>query len=114
MATMAELVERIPEHERDCVREMAESVLFMRGKLEETRRDIASQKLVIPYDNGGGQSGIRANPAFGEYQKMLRTYTATLIELRGILAKAGKDEAKAADNPLAKILAEAESVIANA
>ena len=94
MSSMSELADKLPEHEREHVRELAENVLFMRGKLEETRRDIAGQKLVIPYDNGGGQTGIRANPAFGEYQKLLRTYTATLSELRDMLEKSPKPEAK--------------------
>lgn len=93
MPSMSELVDRLPEHERDHVRELAEDVLFMRGKLAETRRALENSAVVIPYDNGGGQTGIRANPAFGEYQKLLRTYTATLAELRGIIGAAEKPKA---------------------
>ncbi len=85
MASMSELAEKLPEHEREHVRELAEDVLFMRRKLEESREGLKDQKIVIPYDNGGGQVGIRANPAFGEYQKLLNMYKATFAALRDLL-----------------------------
>ena len=117
MTTTKGLVDKLPDHERGDVRELAENVLFMRAKLKETRRDIAKQKLVIPYDNGGGQTGIRANPAFGEYQKMLNSYRLALSDLRGILAplaKAEQDDGAQESNPLADILDEANRVLADA
>lgn len=54
---------------------------FMRAKLAETREALADQEVVMPYDNGGGQSGIRANPAFGEYEKLNASYLRTLAAL---------------------------------
>lgn len=54
---------------------------FMRIKLAETREALADQEVVMPYDNGGGQSGIRANPAFGEYEKLSASYLRTLAAL---------------------------------
>ena len=106
MATLAELADRLPEHEREHAHELALDVLFMRGKLEETRAGIAKQQVVIPYDNGGGQVGIRANPAFAEYQKLLKSYTAAFNELRGLL----ESKAKTADDtpkkkPVVNVLA---------
>jgi hypothetical protein len=109
-----DLCEKVPEHEREHVCEIAENVLFMRRKLAETRKALNNQAIVIPYDNGGGQVGIRANPAFGEYQRLLRSYTTELETLRGILASAAKAEEEPKSNPLMDILAEAEKVIANA
>ena len=65
-----------------------------------------NQSVVIPYDNGGGQVGIRANPAFGEYQKLLRSYTATFDELRGLLeSQAAKDDGKPKSKPVVNVLA---------
>ena len=110
--TYADLAERLPEADREHVRELAENVLFMRAKLEETRHGIARQQVVIPYDNGGGQTGIRANPAFKEYENLLKAYTHALVELRGLLDSASHDEE--ADSPLKRILAEAEQVLVDA
>ena len=106
MATLAELADKLPEHEREHAHELALDVLFMRGKLEETRAGLRDQSVVIPYDNGGGQVGIRANPAFGEYQKLLRSYTATFDELRDLLeSQAAKDDGKPKGKPVVNVLA---------
>lgn len=112
MSTYAELAEKLPEHDRAHVRELAENVLFMRAKLEETRKGIARQQVVIPYDNGGGQTGIRANPAFKEYENLLKAYTRALTDLREMLIPVARSEE--VDNPLMRILAEAEQVLADA
>ena len=85
MSGYDELLAKIPKHEQDDVRELAESVLFMRRKLEESRLAMESEPIVIPYDNGGGQAGIRANPAYSEYEKLMKCYTSTLSTLREIL-----------------------------
>lgn len=90
MATYAELAENLPEHEREHVMSLANDVLFMRRKLAEARADLDGESIVIPYDNGGGQSGIRANPAFAEYEKLLKSYTQAYDALKDALGKAGK------------------------
>ena len=66
---------------------------FMRSKLEETRKALKGQSVVIPYDNGGGQVGIRANPAFAEYERLGRAYHATLRALAEI--DGGRKQGKA-------------------
>lgn len=65
--------------------ELAESVLFMAGKLKEARESMKAEGLVIPYDNGGGQSGIRENPHFTAYEKLMATYTKSLRQLTEII-----------------------------
>lgn len=57
---------------------LAEDVIFMAGKLKEARKALAKEDLVIPYDNGGGQSGIRENPAFIAYEHLLGSYNKAL------------------------------------
>ena len=69
--------------------ELAESVLFMEKKLEETRAAIIDQPLVIEYDNGGGQSGIRENPSFVSYEKLFASYSKGLKELMEIVEASG-------------------------
>ena len=67
--------------------ELAESVLFMADKLEESRKAMKDEALIIPYDNGGGQSGIRENPHFTAYEKLVTTYTKSLRQLTEIIEK---------------------------
>lgn len=65
--------------------ELAESVLFMAGKLKEAREAMKDEELIIPYDNGGGQSGIRENPHFTAFEKLMATYTKSLRQLTEII-----------------------------
>lgn len=67
--------------------ELAESVLFMADKLEESRKAMKDEALIIPYDNGGGQMGIRENPHFTAYEKLVTTYTKSLRQLTEIIEK---------------------------
>ena len=71
------------------VLELAESVLFMQHKLEETRELIKDEPLVIEYDNGGGQSGIRENPSYVSYEKLFATYSKGLNALMEIINQNG-------------------------
>ena len=66
---------------------LAESVLFMASKLTETRIQIQREPLVIEYDNGGGQKGIRENPSFVAYEHMLTAYNKSLRQLTEIIDK---------------------------
>lgn len=72
--------------------ELAESVLFIASKLEESRKAMEHEPLVVPYDNGGGQTGIRENPHFAAYEKLLNTYTRSLDQLSKIVASGKQTE----------------------
>ena len=67
--------------------ELAESVVFMAAKLEESREAMKNEPIVIPYDNGGGQAGIRENPHFTAYEKLMTTYNKSLRQLTEIVEK---------------------------
>ena len=84
--------------------ELAEAVVFMAEKLEESREALKYEKLVVPYDNGGGQTGIRENPHFTAYEKLLTTYNKSLRQLTEIVEKGAP--AKSAS----KIMAELTSI----
>ena len=64
---------------------LAEQVIFMSKKLKESKAGLRDQAIVIPYDNGGGQTGIRENPAFTAYEKLLAAYTKSLTALRDVI-----------------------------
>ena len=67
--------------------ELAESVLFMAKKLEESRAIMEDEPLVIEYDNGGGQCGIRENPHYTAYEHLLTSYNKALRQLTEIVEK---------------------------
>lgn len=62
----------------DDLRELEAQADFLRSKLEESRKKLAKQPLVVEYDNGGGQKGTRENPEYVAYEKLLKSYHATL------------------------------------
>ena len=49
-----------------------------------------SESLIIDYDNGGGQCGVRENPYYPAYEKLLSSFVKTLEALRN----AGGEEAE--------------------
>ena len=67
--------------------ELAESVVFMAAKLEESRKIMANEPIVIPYDNGGGQSGIRENPHYTAFEHLVTAYNKSLRQLTEIVEK---------------------------
>ena len=77
---------------------LAEQVIFMSKKLKESKAGLRDQAIVIPYDNGGGQTGIRENPAFTAYEKLLATYTKSLTALRDVIGNDAPRELSALDD----------------
>lgn len=91
----AALAEGAPENVRDRARELAENVLWMEAKLEDARRVIGKSSVAIPYDNGGGQKGIRKNPAFDGYNSLMSSYTKALKQLCEMLGTEVEDDGDA-------------------
>lgn len=83
---------------------LAEQVIFMAKKLKESKAGLRDQAIVIPYDNGGGQTGIRENPAFTAYEKLLATYTKSLTALRDVIGDNAPKELSALDEMRRKFL----------
>ena len=67
--------------------ELAEAVLFMAEKLEESRKAMKDEPIVIPYDNGGGQTGIRENPHYTAFEHLVTAYNKSLRQLTEIVEK---------------------------
>ena len=102
----------IPEPLRPYATELAENVIFQCKKLAETRRamDNGKTQLVVAYDNGGGQRGIRKNPIYEAYNLLMANYRKSLQQLNDLLRTYGMEDATSADSPLARILAEADEL----
>lgn len=91
----AALAEGAPENMRDRARELAGNVLWMEGKLANAREVIGRSSVAIPYDNGGGQKGIRKNPAFDGYNSLMSSYTKALKQLCEMLGTEVEDDGDA-------------------
>ena len=59
---------------------------FMRSTLRKQKKALRGQPFVVEYDNGGGQIGTKENPEWTAYEKLLKSYHATL---RAIAAQQG-------------------------
>lgn len=66
---------------------LAEAAIFMAKKLDEEIKILKNEPLVIEYDNGGGQKGIRENPRYVAYEHLQNTYNKTLRQLTEIVEK---------------------------
>lgn len=99
----------IPEKLRPYATELAENVVFQCAKLAETRKAMEKNRsqLIVAYNNGGGQSGIRKNPIYEAYNQLMANYRKSLAQLTELLQAYGMEDAKSDDSPLARILAAA-------
>ena len=64
----------ISERRMQTLAPIIENVSWMRAKLDDSRQLIKNSNIVVPYDNGGGQKGIRENPAFKGYESLWKAY----------------------------------------
>lgn len=96
------LCAEVPHGIRDRAVQLARNVLWMERKLEDARADIADAPLAVEYDNGGGQTGVRKNPAMDAYNSLMSSYTKALKQLCEML---GVQEVEDGDDDLDAILA---------
>lgn len=66
----------VEENRIELIEPLIENTAWMKVKLEEAREAIKTSNVVIPYDNGGGQTGLRENPLFKGYESLFKSYMA--------------------------------------
>jgi hypothetical protein len=94
----------------DLVRPLVIEAAWTEQRLADARRLIGTSDIVVPYDNGGGQEGVRRNPAYDGYNALAKTYVAYLKQLETMTGAqvSGDDEATSPlarqrrDSPLAR------------
>ena len=64
---------------------LIDSTAWMKAKLDDAQRAIKDSSVCIPYDNGGGQKGIRENPLFKGYESLFKSYMAGMKTILGVL-----------------------------
>ena len=81
----------------ELLRPVIRNVAWMKAQLDDTREVIKDTKVAIPYDNGGGQTGIRENPLFKGYEALWKSYMAGMNKILEALpteADVAEEEAK--------------------
>lgn len=73
---------------------------WMKVKLDDAREAIKNSNIVISYDNGGGQKGIRENPLFKGYESLWRSYMAGMAKLLESLPQEQIEQAAEIENPV--------------
>ena len=58
-----------------------ENTAWMKVKLDGARDAVKSSNVVIPYDNGGGQKGLRENPLFKGYESLWKSYMSGMNKI---------------------------------
>ena len=58
-----------------------ENTAWMKIKLDDAREAVKTSNVVIPYDNGGGQTGLRENPLFKGYESLWKSYMAGMARI---------------------------------
>lgn len=84
-----ELLDRagVKDSRRDALEVVIDSCAFMRVKLEDCQDAIKTSNVVIPYDNGGGQKGLRENPLFKGYEALHKSYLLGLDKIMAVIPK---------------------------
>ena len=77
----------LDETRKSLVKKLIEQAAFMSVTLQKLQDDIAENGAVMPYDNGGGQTGVRKNPSAELYTVMSKNYAAIIKQLESLLPK---------------------------
>lgn len=78
-----------------------ENTAWMKAKLDDAREQIRGSSVAVPYNNGGGQKGIRENPLFKGYENLWRSYMTGMQKiLEALPAEVQQEEEKeVVENP---------------
>lgn len=68
------LNEKVSQQQIMLIEPIIENTAWMKIKLDETRESIKTSSVAMPYNNGGGQKGVRENPLFKGYEALWKAY----------------------------------------
>lgn len=83
---MARITENVDPKKYPMAGQLEDEVEWMAARLVEARELVGNSPIIIAYDNGGGQKGIRKNPAFDAYESLMKTFIRATRALDEILA----------------------------
>lgn len=97
----------LTDKRRAALEAIIDNLAFQRVKLEQTVSRIADEDLSIPFDNGGGQTGVRENPAYRSYVSLWKSYLSGIEKLIAALPveeQTAPEDAQNGDNVLQMIM----------
>lgn len=77
----------ISERRRKMMEPIIVNTAWMKAKLDDAREAIKHSNIVIAYDNGGNQKGIRINPLFTGYESLWKAYMNGMSRILDCLPK---------------------------
>jgi len=92
---LRELTSSMSEDEHALIDSLLHNAAWLQVKLDNTRTLLTDQEILIEYDNGGGQRGMRKNPGFDGYRQLLTSYTTTIKTIRDMLPEGEDDDINA-------------------
>ena len=88
----------VTEYRRKSLQPIIENAAYMRIKLLDTIDELGDSDICVPYDNGGGQIGIRENPLFKGYKNLFKTYMLAMGKILDSLPEEKAEEVLTSDN----------------
>lgn len=82
-----------------------EDTSWMKAKLDDSKEAIKDSQIVIKYDNGGGQKGLRENPLFKGYEALYKTYMLGMREIFASIPEGEKEITSTKPEPPTNMLA---------
>lgn len=67
--------------EKKHIEELEKTAEYLRERIEKALVELEGEPLTVEYDHGGGQSGVRENPAYTAFEKMVKSYQGVLTQL---------------------------------
>lgn len=90
----------VKESRIESLKPIIENVAWMKVKLDDAREAVKTSNVVIPYDNGGGQKGLRENPLFKGYESLWKSYMSGMCKILECLpSEQVKQEVETVETP---------------
>lgn len=94
------LNEKVSQQQIMLIEPIIENTAWMKITLDETRESIKTSSVAMPYNNGGGQKGVRENPLFKGYEALWKAYMQGMEKILDQLPEeAAKTKAQEIEKP---------------
>lgn len=82
------ITENVDKNRHPYAETLEREVAWMAQRLEQSRAVIADSSILIAYDNGGGQKGVRKNPGYEAYAQLFNAFVRGMQALDQVLENA--------------------------
>ena len=82
------ITENVDKQKHPYAETLENEVRWQAERLVQARQVIAESSILIAYDNGGGQKGVRRNPGYEAYSQLFNTFVSGMRALDALLEDA--------------------------